>query len=203
MKIEYWFPVLTLIAGWFLNELSCFFRLRREERKPFAIAMTDLLDIRHRLRAVSTTVGEIKKRFPMSPDNELVVRRFCQDFIAQTETLQRRYNEAVTLIATVDPILAFRLRSKDEFPSLLQQLRPFLDTDVQTRPFVAQIEAKLSCAFLEYLEESIVQVAKAHSMRTWWRIRKYLRKHQEMPKAFDEFVSLVQEDSQQPSESSP
>jgi len=68
MKPEYWFPVLSLILGWLLNELGQLFRLRREERKAFGRAIADLLEIRHELKAFSVVFGEIKKRFPVSPD---------------------------------------------------------------------------------------------------------------------------------------
>jgi len=200
MRFEYWFPAFTLIVGWFLNELSYLFRLRREERKPFAKAIADLLEIRHNIRAVSTAIGEMKKRFPVPPDVELAARRFFQDSILQTEALRQRYNETVSLIASVDPILAFRLRSKDEFAPLLQKLRPFLDNDNQAKLFAAQIEDKMSCAFLDHLEESIMEVAKTHSVKTWWRIRKHLSKHGEMPKVFDELMSLVQKAPKQTSE---
>jgi hypothetical protein len=193
MKLEYWFPVLTLVAGWFLNELSYLVRLRREERKPFAKAIADLLEIRHRIRGASAAIAEVKKHFLVPADAELAVRRFLQDFILQTEPLRERYNEAVDLIASVDPILAFRLRSKDEFPSYLQKLRPLLDNDNQMKAFVTQIEDKLSSAFVDHLEESMMELAKAHGVNTWWRLRKRFARREEMPTVFDEILSVVQE----------
>jgi hypothetical protein len=192
MRLEYWFPVLTLIVGWSLNELSHVFRLRREERKPFAQAIADLLEIRHSIRVVSVAITEFKKRFPIPPDAELALRRFFQDFITQNETLRERYNETVSLIASVDPILAFHLRSKDEFTPFLRRLRPLIDSDYQAKPFAAQIEDRLSGAFVDHLERSIIEVAKAHSIMTWWRVRRFLSKRQEIPKEFDEVMSLVQ-----------
>lgn len=191
MKLEYWFPVLSLILGWLLNELGQLFRLRREERKAFGRAIADLLEIRHELKSFNVIFGEIKKRLPVSPNDEFVARKFLEDFIPQTENLQERYNEAVTLIASIDPLLGFRLRSKDQFKPFLRKLRPLLENDESTKSFIAQFEDKVSDKFAENLEKLILDLAKAHRWKTWWKVRRRFSKPEDISKEIDEMFALL------------
>ncbi|MEN6426348.1 MAG: hypothetical protein ABFE13_13360 [Phycisphaerales bacterium] len=202
MSSEYWAGVATLLIGWSLKELSDKLRLRREERKPFARAIADLLEMRHRLLSVSTALAEIKKHLPIAPDAEVALRTFFHSVFPQAEDLQRRYNEAVSLVAGVDPILAFRLRSKDEFLPFMQRLRPLLTAANSPRPFVVEIDDKLSRSFIEDLEELTMELAKAHGMVSWWRIRKRLSKPQSLPKQADELLLLLGK-GQQPDTQAP
>jgi len=196
MSKEYWAGIVTLLIGWCLKELGDRFRLRREERKPFAIAIADLLEMRHRILSVSTALGEIKKRLPIPPEAEIALKTFVDAILPQTEDLHRRYNEAVSLVAAVNPILAFRLRCKDEYLPLMQKLRPLLTADSLTRPFVGQVENTLSSVFTEDIEELITELAKAHGVATWLRIRRRLSKPASIPKEVDDLLRLIPKDQQ-------
>lgn len=191
MQLEYWFPVLSLILGWLLNELGQLSRLRREERKAFGRAIADLLEIRHELKAFNVVFGEIKKRFAVSPNDEFVAKKLLEDFIPQTENLQERYNEAVTLIASVDPILGFRLRSKDQFKLLLRKSRLLLENDESTKSFITQFEDRFSDKFVEILEKLILDCAKVHKWKTWWKVRRRFLKPEDISKEIDELFSLL------------
>ncbi len=191
MSAEYWAGVVTLVIGWSLKELADRLRLRREERKPFAKAIADLLEMRHRLLSVSTAVAEVKTRLPITPDAEVALRAFFHNILPQTEDLQRRYNEAVSLVASIDPILAFRLRSQDEFSPFMQKFCPLLAADNLTRPFLIQIEESLSSAFIKNIEELTIQLGKAHGLVTWWRIRNRISKPRSTPKEVHELLHIL------------
>lgn len=192
--------VLALFIGWLLSELSHRLHQRSEERKPLARAIADLLEIRHRTRAVTVVLGELKKRFSVPPDAEGVIRKMVQDCIPQTEVLRDRYNEAVDLIAGVDPILAFRLRSKDEFTPLLQKFRALLAADQSGKSLALQIEEKLCTIFLKNLEEVTVELARAHGLRTWWRIRRRFAKPEDISREVADFFSSAEERARATSE---
>ncbi|MEN6338356.1 MAG: hypothetical protein ABFE01_29220, partial [Phycisphaerales bacterium] len=182
MNVDYWAGIVTLLVGWSLKEVGDRLRLRREERKPFAKAIADLLELRHRLWGITAVIGEIKKRSSIPPEAEVALRTAFDAVFPQQDDLQRRYNEAVNLVAAVDPILGFRLRSKDEFFALMQKIRPLLVAEDSIRPLIVQIEDTLSGGFLEALKDVTIELAWAHSMVTWWRIRRRFSKAESIPK---------------------
>jgi hypothetical protein len=51
-KWKDWLPLAGVAVGWGLNECSQWFIFRRDERKPIGRALTDLLEVRHRLLAI-------------------------------------------------------------------------------------------------------------------------------------------------------
>jgi hypothetical protein len=196
MTLEQLGTIVAVFLGWFLNEVSHWLRLRGEQRKPLARAIADLLEIRHTIRGVSTILAEMKRHFPIAPDAELALRKLLEEFIPETESLQKRYNEAVNLVAEVDPILAFRLRSRDEFTPFLRKVRPWFESENVTKPHVLQMEDKLSQMFLKILEELILELAKAHGLKTLWRTRKQLSKPVDISKEIGEFLALIQESTE-------
>ena len=189
MTIAYWFPVVTLLIGWFLNELHHWFWSNREERKPFGKALTDLLELWHDLKGLRIALFEIKKRFPISEDDERVIIKLLEDILPKLEDLQRRFNDAVTSIASIDPMLAFRLRGKDQYRLLLEWVRALAKVDGLGKQLSIWLEDKLTDAFLSNLEELIIDVAKAHGLRTWWKVHKRISKPVELPKEIDEILA--------------
>jgi len=181
--------VVTILIGWFLNELHHWFWSHREERKPFGKALTDLLEVWYELKGLRIALFEVKKLFPISEDDERVMRKLLEDILPKLEDLQCRFNDAVTSIASIDPILAFRLRGKDQYRLLLERLRALAKVDGLNKQLPIWLEDKLTDAFLSNLEDLIIDVAKAHGLRTWWKVHKRISKPVELTKEIDEILA--------------
>jgi len=118
--------IITLLAvalGWLLNELSTLLRLRREDRRAAGPVLTDLLEIRHRLVALDAVVAELGKRFEVPPQGRLLLQRFLQTLIPEAPKFVETYEAAVSTLARVDPIIAFRVRGQPWIAPLLARLR--------------------------------------------------------------------------------
>jgi hypothetical protein len=77
-------------------------------------ALSDLLEIRHQLNALDVTLDEMSKILPMTPELEVTLRGALQQFsLPDASKLSHRYDESVSLVSAVDPILGSELRSKD------------------------------------------------------------------------------------------
>jgi hypothetical protein len=194
-----WLAVVTLLIGWSLNELHHWFWSSREAREPFGRALTDLLEIRHELRGLGAILAEFKRRVSISESDERVARTLLESIVPQVEGLEARFNEAVTSIASVDPVLAFRLRRKDQFRTLLGKARALAKLSADGKDLPLWLEDRLTAAFMEGLEELIIDVARAHGLRTWWRVRKRIAQGDELPKEIDELFSSVSPADKQPS----
>ncbi len=192
MSAGYWSAVITLLIGWFLNELHHWFWSHRKERKPFGKALTELLEIRHELKGFSFVLEELRKRFSISEEDKLIIKKLLNVIIPKLEDLHGRFNDAVTSIASIDPVLAFRLRLKDQFSPFREKILELVKLDKHGKELTNWIEDKMVVIFMEDLEELIIDVAKSHGFVTWLKVRKRISKPNKLPKGIDEIFSLIQ-----------
>jgi len=171
------FPVLALILGWALNELGSSLRLRREDRRVAGPVLVDLFDIRHHLVALDAWKREIATHFPIPAQAQLQLQNLLLTMMPAPPNLVERYEEAVSALALVDPILAFRLRGLRSLGPFLGQLRGLAALKQGDSELWSTFgEPKILALILPPLEESIMDVARAHGWRTWWRARSRLKR---------------------------
>jgi len=190
-KFTYIIPLIALIIGWFLNELSLVFRVRRDDRRAIARAVADLLEIRHRLFAVKKVPEEIKKRFNISDHEQVLFGTILNSFLPDPEGLHKRYDEAVGVIASANPLLGFRLRSQDFLPALIGYLRLIASGDKNASKVWHKIESQLTSFIDPHLNEMITELAWRHGWLTWVKVRRYIRKPFESPRELDEFFQTM------------
>jgi hypothetical protein len=178
-------PFVTLVAvfvGFILNELSYFLRVRREDRRSIGQALSTLLEIRHRLQAIPAVIDALKQKTSIPPEAELAVSNYYASFLPDLERLQDGYNKAVDVIAGPFPVLAFRLRSKDQFDPLLRQLRSIIPPgDRAAAAFYLSLETKLLAEATSALNTLIIEMATQHGWLTWIRVRRQLREKAQIP----------------------
>ncbi len=169
-------PLLAVALGWLLNELSSLVRLRREDRRAAGPVLTDLLEIRHRLLTVDAYVKELGKQFQIPPQAQLQLRQHIQTLFPESHTFIEKYEEAVSTLARVDPIRAFRLRDQALIAPFLAWFRGLAaSTETDSEIWIAIFEPEFLGRFKPHLEELILDVACAHGWVTWWRTRRRLR----------------------------
>ncbi len=193
-------PVLGVAIGWSLNELSQLWRARREDRKAIGKALSDLMLIRHRLLWIPKAVEEISKHLPIPEPVQVLMGHVFSSWIP-VDALTKRYEEAVTVVSGIDPLLGFRLRSQDLVSSLTGQLRAMALND----PGSVSAWPKFERWFLEQivpeLDKMVLDVAWSFSWLTWFKTRRKLRKTPELPPgALESLISTLQATSPQPAE---
>src|SRR5262249_27685380 len=107
MHLEYIFPVLTLVLGWFLNSVTPVLTKRREHQAALNKAIADLLEIHHALKSMQVAFGELKKILKVSGADERLIRTMVLANFPLPQNLSARYDDIVTLIAASDPLLGF------------------------------------------------------------------------------------------------
>ncbi len=169
-------PLLAVALGWLLNELSSLLRLRREDRRAAGPVLMDMLEIRHRLLIVDAYVKELGKQLQIPPQAQLQLRQHIQALFPESPTFIEKYEEAVSTLARVDPISAFRLRDQALIAPFLAWFRGLAaSTKTDSEIWTAIFEPELLGRFKSNIEELVLDVARAHSWFTWWRVRKRLR----------------------------
>lgn len=134
MDWKYLLPSIIILvgvfAGWFLNELSYYFRCRREDKRKLKEVLFNLLDIWHLMKAnnpdllIQITIDKLVGRFPDAFKSKEVLsflKPFYQDFAdglmqqivnKEISGIKERYETSVNSLAKIDPLLAHRLSGK-------------------------------------------------------------------------------------------
>ena len=134
MDWKYLLPSILILvgvfAGWLLNELSYYFRCRRQDKRKLKEVLFNLLDIWHLMKAnnpdlaVQITIDKLTGRFPDAFRNKealLFLKPFYHDFAdglmqqivsKEISGIKERYEISVNSLAKIDPLLAHRLSGK-------------------------------------------------------------------------------------------
>ena len=154
--------LITLAAvalGWFLNEKS---RTVRENKAAIGKALTTLLFFRRRLAGIRIMVHQLGQKGMLPPDQESHVQAFLNRITPRFVGWEREYDEAVSYLAGVNPILAMDVRNAGmrvnfvlpaEWPSGSNAPAGF-----------AEIESRL--ADPKELDDPITWLAKLHGKKT-------------------------------------
>lgn len=191
-----------LIIGWGLSTLTHYFLSREERRKAISRALSDLFEIRHQFVGFERIMAEFKKIIPaeiMTADAEIQFRaslaqqlpNLFPQWQTMSQQLSERFNESVTLIAAIDPILGYRLRSKD----LVQQVTGFLNSifaqNAQAAELWGEMNQVISESLTKELDTYIRDLAWKLGPLTRWRVANVLTKEQDVPDAFKRYMETV------------
>ncbi len=183
---------MTGLVGWLLSELSHRRREVASDRRAISRALADLLEIRHQTFGIKAYLDEVTKQFKLPNQIWTVLRPYIESLFPSTDLLQKRYNDAVDCVASANPLLGFRLRSKEELPRYLRTVRQLATQDPSAADIFPTFEARLLDVVKSPLDEIILELARIHGWRTWWRVRKLVREPIFDKKDFDEIFSKFQ-----------
>lgn len=198
-----WGTVLAFVGslaavwvGWLLREFSDSFKLLREDKRAVGRVLAELLEVRHRLLALPAIMAHVRGKVPIAPAGEVAFRNAFENLIPGFEQLQKRYNDSIDGIAGALPLLAFRLRSKDIATPVLAKLRVFVMSDPRAVSIMVQAEDELVKLVLPTLDELLLELARRHSWKTWWRLGSILKTPQTVPEEAEGLVSSILAEAQ-------
>ncbi|NNC17832.1 hypothetical protein HJC22_19140 [Corallococcus exiguus] len=169
-------PIVSVCAGWFLNEFGAQLRGRREDRKPLARALAELMELYHREVRMGAFVRAMKEKLGASPQLILAVQVAVETMLNDNGEVGKRYGEAVTLVSSVDPVLGFRLRSRDALPRSSLRFRQAVSKEVGGAEYWGELGPLIERNVTESLREAIVDVAWKHGLLSWIQVRRWLRR---------------------------
>jgi hypothetical protein len=182
-------PYIGVALGWFLNELSHVFRSRRDDRRAISRALTDLLDIRHSVFGLRHFIDKYLERLKASENDRRAVLSFVNRLVPDVEGIHKRYDEAVDVISSFDPLLGFELRAKDSVGPLISQMNSIVALlDQTTKPIWPKIEEELLKLIEPRFDETILRLARGKSWITWVAVRRYLKRSLKTPIEIDQFI---------------
>jgi hypothetical protein len=189
-------PLLAVLVGWILHELSDVIRLGRQDRRAAGQVLAELLELRHLYRCLPAVIQEIHRRTPVPPEADALLRTMFSTLLSpMLSSMQKSYKEAVDSIAGRLPLLAFELRGKELVKPVLDQLRSFAAPDPDAAAALSAVEATLDKETLPLLDELALKLARIHGYGTWLRLRRRLKKPgdltTEVQKLFDSLIKAA------------
>ena len=190
-------PIIALILGWSLNEITRYLMARRDNRKPISAAISDLLLIRHQIITTRLSIKELIKRFSvpteLHPEFTAFIKGLVELLLPKQTDLGTRYDNAVSLIAASDPILGFTLRSQHLVEDYLASFGKIAGTDKEALKFFAGLEEKLENMIIPFFEEMILSLAKVHGPITFFKVRRILKHEVVLPQEAETLMADLQQ----------
>jgi hypothetical protein len=121
--IEKLIPLLGVLLGVSLSEVVAWRRSAREEKQILHRALAELLELRSFIVGMTEVTSAMAHELQISAVQAAEVHDMATQLLGDAESLRKRYGEVVTLVASIDPILAYRMRGKDVLLDLLPRIR--------------------------------------------------------------------------------
>lgn len=172
------------VLGWMLNEISHRFRANAQRRAALGRALVELLEVHHAAKFMVLIFTKIRPQYGMSAAELVQGVDFLERIIPPDPQLSDRYNAAVTEIATTHPVLAYRLRGREQLPRIFANIRSIASPEE-----FAVLNELLNPIGLATMEEIIVSVARAHGWSSWWQTRQRVKRPVEVPQ---EITALIE-----------
>ena len=189
-------PVVSLIAGWFLNEMSKKSQMSRERRALIGRALSNLLELHHRIRAVENTLQLLMSRFELTTEAEVIVRQFIQRIIPQNDKYVAGYEDAIGQLSESDPVTAFLLSTNAQIPGFLTLIRTVSSIEGMPDADLAFFEKQLKEILVPHLKQAIKELAKLHGKSTRRQVNKLLDSPVEIPEELNQFLQKLQAEHQ-------
>lgn len=153
--------LITGLIGLALGRISERLKNVDERRRKVSKALCELLELHHGLRAYQRTLQLCKDRFKKIGVPEFQIRQVIFSMGIQFDAaLGPRYDNAVTQLAEVEPVLAFRLRNKHQIHDWLKLANSFPLQTAQDQKLFMSAESQILDMFLPHLREHVATLAK-------------------------------------------
>lgn len=184
-------PLIGVVLGSALSGLGVYLKQRGERKRTIAIALADLLEIRHRLVAVDVVLSQMRAHVDLPQDVMPAIRNALESLLLPKDGLDDRYNNAISLLAGIDPVLAFSLRSKNTLPQVMASLRNLaIDSGAGLKEFES-LEGTLRSAVTPNFNAAAIELARHHSWSTMRRVRRLVARSGDIPPAVSQLFGQL------------
>lgn len=188
-KFEFYMPVVTLLIGWLLNELSGIFRFRGEKKKAASMVLANLVLIRNQFAVSHFATSFFNPDMGPAGTEFLKLKDGIESLRYNPEELRKKYDQTLDILTTFDPLTATVLRNQDQILSYFKALEKIDDSEAfdNVRVLYGNVTNRL---VLTIFDEAIKKLSLRHGFITRFKI-----KHMLIPKGrFADEVEKIIED---------
>jgi hypothetical protein len=198
--------LISVAVGWFLNELSQWFRTRKDDKKAKRQVLYHLLEAHHVFKRLDVSefidmfIERYLLRLPQEAqtheNKQIIVNTYTpylqslltQDVVKELGQLEEKYINALDSLSGIDPITAYRLNGKTNIMKVLNFLQNYNSGLPEKFPgeeelVQNQIDATMDVMGPQIikdanrdLEDEILSISCSISFLSWYKVRKLLKK---------------------------
>jgi hypothetical protein len=164
-----WLPVIGALIGVagtafgvLLTQFGQWFVFRREQRQTMARAIYVMLQIRGKIRMVPEAVRILGKTITIPATTQVVLIAAFDNFFPADEGFVAEFEKSIASLAEYDPVLAARMRSKNQAVSLLRKLRPMIVANPTAAALWSTIEGQIMSHGLPRFDDAILELGRLH-----------------------------------------
>ncbi|MFA6971519.1 MAG: hypothetical protein WC208_08980 [Gallionella sp.] len=185
--------LVSLIVGWFLNEIAKKSQMSRERRAHIGCALSNLLELHHQMRAIENIIEYFYKQFSLPTDSQPLFRAVLEQILPQEDGFITRYEAAIEQLSESDPVTAFELRTKGQISILQKKIRTLGAAHGASVTDTTTVENLLRGKLLPALEKGIMALADLYGGETKSRVEKILSAPFELPEEMNDFIQNIKE----------
>jgi hypothetical protein len=194
--------IVSLTLGWFLNELSQWFRTRKEDNKVIRRVLYNLLETYFTFNQLNTSdlihllTDRLLIRFPVQ-DQSLETKNYLNklfseiingfikdDIVGRLEKIEVGYTNSIEDLAAVDPITAYRLNGKTRIIETFDILQEYIkekitqstELDLLFQGHIDSIKPKIINEAINDLEDEILSISFSISIITWIKAKRTIKR---------------------------
>jgi hypothetical protein len=182
-----WLPIIGAligfagtVVGWLLNQFGQWFGFRRERKKAMARTIYGMLQIRNRIRILPDAVQMLCERLQIPAAHQVLLVAVIDSFLVE-DGFATEFEESMTVLAEYDPVLAARMRGRNQAVPLLKKLRQMIVANPMAAAFWSTIEGQIMTHALPRFDEAILEIGRLHGRRMAEDIKADLAKKEDVP----------------------
>lgn len=180
MKWGVLFSSIGVVMGWFLNQLSQWWRFRKEDKRTLKQVLYNLLEVHHLLSRfdIDEPAGIITHNlFSQLPadqnteENKLLIQKlilrevtvyFDKTTTVELRTIENKYQGCISDLSKIDPLKAYYLSDKTKIFDNIKLIEGWIDNVYERHPGEVEIQDTTKNEMITILRPNIVTDSLKH-----------------------------------------
>lgn len=158
MKSEIIIPLIGVLIGWSLNEISQLLKFKRKEKKINSNTIFVLNDIIFNLKSKRSVLLAAEKLCEYPEESKEIIKELYRDKLVSTSEYASRINDCIYNISHIDPDLALNIKRYTEGIDAFKEFFNNTDSDEETKQKISYKLKMLNLwiATLECLADKLI-----------------------------------------------
>lgn len=155
-EYKYILPLVGVVIGWVLTEISHYFQNRKQDKKIIREAVYSIIDLKFRLEQMTSLLGSAVKADLSDKRNNEMIRVLLKNEDDEFSKFSSDLKASVKIISSIDPFIALSLRNFVDENLYLSHYDSSKDKEIQKLQLNNQL--KISEVFSVFLDKIIKKI---------------------------------------------
>lgn len=175
MKLVTILPLVGVLLGWSLNEISQYLKVHRDQKASLSRVINALIEFRYYMSGRKGSFKAVSEAGRLSREGQDILIDFVSNTRFSSNAISDKIAKSCDLLQAIDPLLAHNVESLCD--SMLSICRVNQDKIISRDIDMKDVELELRTleALLRCLDEHIKLLAKKYSFMFYLRYKKYAK----------------------------